>query len=70
MLGNQVCTKIQMSSVNNNAVFQDDNAPIHSTGIVLSWFEEHESNFYHLPRQFYRHIQTSLIYSDQFRRQT
>jgi hypothetical protein len=28
--------------LNNDAVFKDDNAPIHIAGTVQSWFEEHE----------------------------
>jgi hypothetical protein len=27
---------------NKNAIFQNDNAPIHTAGTVESWFEEHE----------------------------
>jgi hypothetical protein len=34
---------------NNDAVFQDDNAPIHTSGTVPSWFEEHGSELQHLP---------------------
>jgi hypothetical protein len=39
---------IQMLFPNNDAVFQDDNAPIHTAGIVQSWSEEHEGE-HHLP---------------------
>jgi hypothetical protein len=41
---------IQTLFPNNDAVFQDDNAPIHSVGMVQSWFEEHEGELQHLPR--------------------
>jgi hypothetical protein len=34
---------------NNNAIFQDDNSPIHTAGRVQSWFEEHEGALQHLP---------------------
>jgi hypothetical protein len=34
---------------NSDAVFQDDNVPIHIAGIVQSWFEEHEGELQHLP---------------------
>jgi hypothetical protein len=33
---------------NNEAVFQDDHAPIHTAGTVQSWFEEHEGELQHL----------------------
>jgi hypothetical protein len=33
---------------NSDAVFQDDNAPIRTAGIVQSWFEEHEGELQHL----------------------
>jgi hypothetical protein len=39
---------IQTLPLNDNAVFQD-NTPIHTAGIVQSWFEEHESELQHLP---------------------
>jgi hypothetical protein len=36
---------------NNNAVFQDNNAPIHTAGTLQSWFEEYEVELQHLPWQ-------------------
>jgi hypothetical protein len=39
---------IQALLQNNNAVFQDDNAPIQTAGTVLSWFEKHEGELQHL----------------------
>jgi len=33
----------------NDAVFQDDNLPIHSARSVQSWFEEHKDALQHLP---------------------
>jgi hypothetical protein len=40
-LGNQMHHMIQTLFPNNDAVFQDDNVPIHTAGTVQSWFEEH-----------------------------
>jgi transposase len=40
---------IQTLFQNNNVVFHDDNAPIHTDGTVQSWFEEHEGELQHLP---------------------
>jgi hypothetical protein len=34
---------------NNDAVFQDENVPIHIAGTVQSWFEEHEGELQHRP---------------------
>jgi hypothetical protein len=48
-LGNQVHSMIQTLFPYNNAVFQDNNAPIHTAGIVLSLFEGHEGELQHLP---------------------
>jgi hypothetical protein len=35
--------------LNNNIVFQDDNAPIHIAGTVQSWFEVHDGKLLHPP---------------------
>jgi hypothetical protein len=40
---------IQTLFPNNDAVFQDDNAPIHKTVTVQLWFEEYEGEFQYLP---------------------
>jgi hypothetical protein len=40
-LGNQVHPMVQTLFPNNDAVFQDDIAPIHTAGTVQSSFEEH-----------------------------
>jgi hypothetical protein len=40
---------IQTLFLNNNALSQDDNVPIHAGGTVHSWFEEHEGELQHLP---------------------
>jgi hypothetical protein len=40
---------IQTLFLNNDAVFQDDSAPIHTAGTVESWFEVHAGKFQHLP---------------------
>jgi hypothetical protein len=49
-LGSQVHPVIQTLFLNND-VFQDDSGPIHAAGTVWSWFEEHEGELHHLPRQ-------------------
>jgi hypothetical protein len=48
-LGNQVHPKIQTIFPNNDAVFRDDSALIHTAGTVLSWFEERESGLQYRP---------------------
>jgi hypothetical protein len=48
-LGNQVHPMIQTLFPNNDAVFQDNTAPIHIAGPLHSWFEEHEGELEHLP---------------------
>jgi hypothetical protein len=48
-LGCQEHPMIQTLSPNNDAVSQDDNAPIHTAGTVQSWFEKHEGELQHLP---------------------
>jgi hypothetical protein len=49
-LGNQVHPVIQKLLLNNFAVVQDGNAPIHRAGTVHSRFEEHEEHEpQHLP---------------------
>jgi hypothetical protein len=40
---------IQTLFPNNDAVFKDDNAPIHTAGSVQSWFEEYEGELQHPP---------------------
>jgi hypothetical protein len=40
---------IQNLFPNNHAVFQDNNALIHTTGIVQSWFGKHEDELQHFP---------------------
>jgi hypothetical protein len=50
-LGNQVRPMIQTFCSNNNAVFKDNRAPIHTAGTVQSWFEEHEGELPHFPWQ-------------------
>jgi hypothetical protein len=48
-LGNQVHSMTQTLFPNNDAVFQDDNASIHTAGTIQSWFEEHEGELQNLP---------------------
>jgi hypothetical protein len=49
-LGNQVHPMVQTSFPNNDAVFQDDSAPIHTVDTLQSWFEKNEGELQHLPR--------------------
>jgi hypothetical protein len=48
-LGNQVHPMIQTLFPNNDAVFQDVSAPIHTSETVQSWFEEFDGELQHLP---------------------
>lgn len=32
-----------------DGIFQDDNAPIHTAGIIKSWYDEHSEDFQHMP---------------------
>jgi hypothetical protein len=48
-LGNQVRPIIQTLFSNNDAVFQDDSAPIQTAHTLQSWFAEHEGELQHLP---------------------
>jgi hypothetical protein len=48
-LGDQVHPMIQMLFPNNDAVFQDDNVPVHIAGTVQLWFQKHEGKLQHLP---------------------
>jgi hypothetical protein len=48
-LGNQVHPMIWTLFPNSGAVFQENNAPIHTAGSIQSWFEEHEGELQHLP---------------------
>jgi hypothetical protein len=48
LLCNQVHPMIQ-TFPNNDAVFQEGSAHIHTAGTVQSWFGEHEGELQHLP---------------------
>ena len=48
-VGNQGHPVVQRLLPNNNAIFQDDNSPIHTTRSVQSWFDEHGDALQHLP---------------------
>jgi len=47
-LGSQVHQMVQVLFPNNNAIFQDDDIPIHTATSVQSWFEKHEDALQHL----------------------
>jgi hypothetical protein len=47
-LGYQMHLMIQTLFPNNDAVFQDYNAPAYKAGTVHSWFEEYEGELQHL----------------------
>jgi hypothetical protein len=40
---------IQTLFPKNDALFQNNNNPIHTAGTVHSWFEKHEGKLQHLP---------------------
>jgi hypothetical protein len=48
-LSNQVHPMIQTLFQKHNAVFQEDNDPIHTDGTVQSWYEEHEGELQSFP---------------------
>ena len=48
ILGNQMHPVVQVLLPNNDAIFQDDDLPIHRARSVQSWFEEHEDALQHL----------------------
>jgi hypothetical protein len=51
---------------NNDAIFQDDNAPVNTAGTIQSWIEEHEDEPQHLPWQHSHQSWISLNHSAQF----
>ena len=48
ILGSQAHRMVQVLFPNNDAIFQDDDLPMHTARSVQSWFEEHEDVFQHL----------------------
>jgi len=48
ILGSQVHPMVRVLFPNNDAVFQDNDLPIHTARRVQSWFEEHEDVLQHL----------------------
>jgi len=48
ILGSQLHPMVQVLFPNNDAVFQDDDLPIHTARSVQSWFEENEDTYQHL----------------------
>jgi hypothetical protein len=48
-LGNLVKPMIQTLFPNTETLFEYDNATTNTTGIVQSWFEEHEGKLQHVP---------------------
>ena len=49
ILDHQVHPMVQMLLPNNDAIFKDDNSPIHTARSVPSWFEEHDDALQKLP---------------------
>jgi len=41
ILGDHLHPMVRMLFPDNDGIFQDDNAPIHTAGVVTAWFEEH-----------------------------
>ncbi|MBJ5686569.1 transposase [Salmonella enterica subsp. enterica serovar London] len=50
VLADHVHSMEQTLFPSGDCTFQDDNAPIHRSRTVQSWFEEHEDEVAHLPR--------------------
>jgi hypothetical protein len=48
-LGNQVHPMIKTLFLNNSAIFQDNNVPVHTAGTIQPWFQEHDSEIQYLP---------------------
>jgi len=48
ILRNHVHPMVQMFR-KNDAIFHDDNSPMHTARSAQSWFEEHEDALQHLP---------------------
>jgi len=48
ILGSHAHPVVELLFPNNDAVFQDDNFPIHTARSVQSWFEEHGDVLQHL----------------------
>ena len=49
ILGDHLHPMVRMLFPDNDAIFQDDNAPILTAGVVAAWFEEHRVEVQHLP---------------------
>jgi len=48
ILGSQARPVVELLFPNNDALFQDDDLPMHTARSVQSWFEEHEDALEHL----------------------
>ena len=49
VLDGHVHPMVQTLYPEDDAVYQDDNAPIHTARLVTEWLDEHESEVGHLP---------------------
>jgi hypothetical protein len=49
IVGKQGHPVVQMLFPNNDAIFQDNNSPVHTTRSVQSWFDEDGDALQHLP---------------------